>query len=104
MPKNTTTNQQNTLSAALASQSVLIRLPEVKEITALPTSTIYAMIQKDEFPKQVNLGARSVAWLKDEVLAWVKQKIDNSRPNQAAEPLPIAPLISIVPATAKGSY
>lgn len=51
-----------------------IKLPEVRRITSLSTTTIYKMANKGEFPKQVSLGARSVAWLLEEVQEWARMK------------------------------
>ena len=52
----------------------IIRLPEVKRITGLATSTIYKMIVEGTFPKQRQLGCRSVGWLDSEVLSWVNER------------------------------
>lgn len=47
----------------------LLRLPEVKRLTALSRSTIYARIAGGEFVAPVSLGARAVAWPEREVEA-----------------------------------
>ena len=41
----------------------ILRLPAVISITGLARSTIYAKIAEGQFPKPVNLSARSVGWL-----------------------------------------
>ncbi|MBE6441546.1 MAG: AlpA family phage regulatory protein, partial [Desulfovibrio desulfuricans] len=38
-------------------------------------SSIYDMMGKQAFPKQVKLGGRSVAWVEAEVRAWLDAKI-----------------------------
>jgi prophage regulatory protein len=58
----------------------LLRLPEVKARTRLGRSTIYDMIQRRGFPAPIKLGERSVAWLGDEVEAWIAEKIGAPRP------------------------
>jgi prophage regulatory protein len=45
----------------------IIRLPQVRERTGLSTSTIYSMMAKGLFPKQVQLGAHSVGWVDIEI-------------------------------------
>jgi len=55
------------------------RLPEVLRQTGLSRSTIYEMINRGDFPKQVQLGRRAVGWLGEDVLAWIRVKIDASR-------------------------
>ena len=59
----------------MPSQYQLIRLPQVKEITGLGKSTIYRLIEEGDFPKQVSLGARSVAWVKSQVEDWCLSKV-----------------------------
>ena len=51
----------------------LVRLSAVKEITGLSRSTIYA---DPTFPKSVKIGDRAVAWVEDEILAWVDARIE----------------------------
>lgn len=49
----------------------LIRLPTVKEMTGMATSTIYAMMSRGEFPKPIKLGARAVAWKVEDIASWI---------------------------------
>lgn len=60
----------------------LIRLPEVKKMVGLGTTSIYMRVKCGGFPKPVKLGGQSsaVAWLESEVQEWIKQRIDESRP------------------------
>jgi prophage regulatory protein len=53
----------------------LIKLKEVIEKTSLGRSTIYEFMTKGTFPKQVSLGAKSVAWLESEVDDWIEEKV-----------------------------
>lgn len=56
-----------------------IRLPEVKRLTGIGTTMIYEMVNANQFPKQVKLGGRAVAWVKSEVLAWCADKIERAK-------------------------
>ena len=47
--------------------------------TGLSKSTIYAKIEAGEFPEPINLGARAVGWLADEVQAWLTARVEASR-------------------------
>jgi prophage regulatory protein len=47
-----------------------LRLPRVSERTGLSTSTIYSMMAKGLFPKQVPLGVHSVGWVEEEIDAF----------------------------------
>ena len=58
----------------------LIRVAEVLRITGLSRSTLYEKMMANQFPKQVNLGTRSVAWVKSEVQAWARERISAARP------------------------
>jgi prophage regulatory protein len=65
----------------IVKQIRLIRRPEVQEITGLSRSGIYARIDPDSsgfdptFPKQINLGGRSVGWVLAEVEGWIAQRV-----------------------------
>jgi len=57
----------------------ILRLPKVKSKTGLPTSGIYKRISEGSFPKQINLGGRSVGWLESEIEVWIRQRLSESR-------------------------
>lgn len=56
-------------------QTALIRRREVEKLTALSRSRIYDLMKQDSFPKPVQLGAMSVAWLEIEVREWIANRI-----------------------------
>ena len=58
---------------------MFMRLPQVEEYTCLSKSTIYRLIDKGEFPKQVYLGARSVVWVKSHIDEWCSSKIKDTQ-------------------------
>ncbi|HAR45708.1 MAG TPA: AlpA family transcriptional regulator [Nitrospiraceae bacterium] len=62
-------------------QKQLLRLPQVRKIVPYSRSEIYRLISLGQFPRQIRLGARAVAWDADEVQAWVQSRID---PRKAA--------------------
>jgi len=53
----------------------LLRLPDVRARTGLPTSTLYAMMADGKFPRPVKLSARSVAWDESLVESWIVQRL-----------------------------
>jgi prophage regulatory protein len=53
----------------------MLKLNDVKKMTGLSRSSIYAYINKGDFPPQVKLGERSVAWVEQEVIAWIDGRI-----------------------------
>lgn len=58
----------------------LLRLRSVEDRTALSRSVIYRMIKAGEFPAPIQLtGARAVAWVTDDVDAWIQTRITHSR-------------------------
>lgn len=61
-----------------------IRLPEVIKLVGYKTSKIYEMAKTGNFPKQVKLGGRSVAWVKSEVIAWNRAQVEAARTGQDA--------------------
>ena len=56
-----------------------IRLNDVISITGLGKSSIYNMIKEGNFPKNILLGARAVAWVESEVRDWIDSRINASR-------------------------
>ncbi|TXY26553.1 AlpA family transcriptional regulator [Vibrio cholerae] len=57
----------------------LIRFREVLTITGLSRSSLYRFIEENQFPPQVQLGDRVVAWVEGEVQEWIAQRITNRR-------------------------
>lgn len=58
---------------------VLLRLKAVQQITGLSRSTIYELIAKKQFPRQVRLSERTVAWVAADVERWAADKIRESK-------------------------
>ena len=56
--------------------NTLIKLPVVKQLTTFSRSTIYRLMSKGEFPKQIKLSERSSAWSLEEVYSWIEEKKD----------------------------
>lgn len=65
------TNDTNTQPSI---KSRIIRLSDVKRLTGLSRSSIYAYMKAGNFPKHVQLGQRSVGWYEHEVDAWVMSR------------------------------
>lgn len=57
----------------------MIKLPEVRRITGLGTTSIYNKMARGEFPRQVKLSIHDVVWVKSEVVAWVNELIKLKR-------------------------
>jgi prophage regulatory protein len=56
-----------------------LRLPEVKAITGLSKTSVYALIRGKSFPAPVRLGPRAVAWVRSEVRQWALERVHASR-------------------------
>jgi len=56
-------------------QTALIRRKQVEALTALSRSRIYALMATGDFPKPVQLGTMSVAWLEAEIHEWIASRI-----------------------------
>ncbi|MCW1719947.1 AlpA family phage regulatory protein [Pseudoalteromonas sp. A3] len=50
-------------------------MKEVVRMTGLSRSTLYRLQQLEEFPKAVNLGCRSVAWVRSDINDWIREKV-----------------------------
>jgi prophage regulatory protein len=58
---------------------IFLRLPEVKTITGLSKSALYALIREKGFPSPIHIGPRSVAWVRSEVKLWAAERVRTSR-------------------------
>ena len=56
----------------------LVKLPVVRQLTTFSSATIYRLIKKGEFPKQIKLSERSSGWILEEIYSWLNKK-KNSR-------------------------
>ena len=53
----------------------LIKMKDVTKKTGMSRSTVYELIGKGGFPKQVKLGPRSIAFVEAEIDLWIRNKI-----------------------------
>ena len=56
----------------------LLRLPQVKSMTGLSKSTIYARMSEGNFPKQISIGPRLVVWLESDIQQWINDLAKSS--------------------------
>ncbi len=52
----------------------VIKIAKVKEITALSVASIYRLMKKGTFPKQINLAERSSGCFLEEIYKWLEKK------------------------------
>ena len=52
----------------------VIKIAKVKELTALSAPSIYRLMKKGTFPKQIKLAERSSAWFLGEINNWIETK------------------------------
>lgn len=58
----------------------ILRRRAVERKVGLATSSLYAEIAAGRFPRPVQLSARRVGWIADEVEQWLHQRVAASRP------------------------
>lgn len=54
----------------------MLRLREVEQMIGRKRSSIYQDMANGRFPKPVKIGARAVAWLEQELIAWQRGLIE----------------------------
>jgi prophage regulatory protein len=54
----------------------ILRRKQVEERTGLSRSTIYLRIHEGTFPRPINLGARAVGWVENEIEAWLASCVE----------------------------
>ena len=52
----------------------VIKIKTVIQLTSLSSATIYRLVKKGEFPKQLKLAERSSGWLLEEINDWLESK------------------------------
>jgi len=52
----------------------ILRLPSVRQLTCLSTSTLYAMMARGDFPRPVRLGKRAVGWRESDLQDWLESR------------------------------
>ena len=62
----------------------IIKLQEVKKMTSLSVSSIYRLASQGRFPKPIKLAQRSSGWLEQEILDFLKERI-NIRGNVSSQ-------------------
>jgi prophage regulatory protein len=53
---------------------VILRRSQLEEKLGLTRSTIYKLMQDNEFPRPIKIGRRAVGWPEKEVNAWLDAK------------------------------
>ena len=56
-------------------QPRFLRVREVLEMTGMSRSFIYDRINDGTFPKQIQLGSRTVVWNEQEVIKWMEERM-----------------------------
>ncbi len=57
----------------------ILRIEVVLRRSGLKRTMLYDLIAKEQFPKQVSLGARAVGWYENEVDEWVRNRDSANR-------------------------
>ena len=67
----------------------LLRLPEVRQKVGLSRSAIYKLIAEGQFPRQIAIGPRTVAWCQEDLERWIEARLnppDPANPPSSAAP------------------
>jgi prophage regulatory protein len=67
------------MKSEIALQTRFLRLPQVKSVTGLSKSTIYARISEGTFPTQISLGPRLVVWVDSDIQNWIAEQVSATR-------------------------
>jgi prophage regulatory protein len=58
---------------------VFLRLPDVRAVTGLSKTRLYALMREKSFHAPVRLGPLAVAWVKSEIRQWAVERVHASR-------------------------
>lgn len=56
----------------------IIRFSEVIQIVPLCRATIYKLMKEGDFPPKISLGPRAVGWIEQDVIEWVKSRVEEA--------------------------
>jgi prophage regulatory protein len=74
-PQPPPTTNRLPANSALPPGRIFLRMRQVLAKTGLATSSLYELIDQGQFPAPVPLSDRRVAWVLDEVDAWIEARI-----------------------------
>lgn len=58
----------------------VMRMKDVVKRIGLCRATIYAMINRGEFPRPIRIGERATGWLESELEAWLASRTPAKKP------------------------
>lgn len=61
-----------------------LRRPQVQALTGLPTSTLYDLLSKGQFPRPIRITPGRVGWLETDVIAWQQRRLAEAGREAAA--------------------
>ena len=67
---------QHVDEGAHLAQLRLLRFAAVRRLTGLSRSTIWRLEHAGAFPRRIRISLNVVAWLENEVVAWIQAKAD----------------------------
>ncbi|MFV1878388.1 helix-turn-helix transcriptional regulator [Nioella sp.] len=51
-----------------------LRRPLVEHLTGLSRSSIYELMELEQFPRPIRIGRRAVAWRESDIEAWLESR------------------------------
>lgn len=69
----------NIQATNIPTSQAILRRPQVQIKTGLSRSSIYALMQAGQFPKQVPLAGRAVGWVESEIDQFLNDRITAAR-------------------------
>jgi prophage regulatory protein len=55
-------------------QRALVTLQQVREITGMSRTWVYAASKEGRFPKPIRLGSKSIRWLAEDIDRWIEER------------------------------
>jgi prophage regulatory protein len=75
-PEPKTASVERNEGPALAPPLKLLRFGAVQARIGLSRSTIWRLERRGQFPRHRRISANAVAWVEDELVAWIRAKVD----------------------------
>jgi prophage regulatory protein len=78
LPEDAIRSQKHLHGGIMANIKIL-RRNEVESICGLSCTTIYRLMGKGEFPRQIKISPRSVGWLESDILDYLQKRVESSQ-------------------------
>ena len=69
-----TIGKYNPMEAVMTTDKILVNCKQVQQLAGIGRSSIYKLMNDNQFPRPVKISSYGVRWYRAEVLAWIESR------------------------------